>query len=217
MIRWRSSSSHFFCVCLLLLPLSWSFIEPGAGAKTAHSTVKIGTGLTQQSSMAMRKSQDKKGERSRGRSTVPAVSVKHALSPQIVCVADADAESNGQLIAVPGLLTESECQAWISFAERLGMVSTRPPGGRPERGNAYRDNFRAQINDQEAAASLWESGLARTLTTSLPPLEDGRPLASAAQSTHVRDSCTRHAVCPRPVVMLDTRDESRDKDESFCS
>lgn len=57
------------------------------------------------------------------------------------------------------------------------MVSTRPKGGRAERGNAYRDNFRVQIHAAEVAAALWDSGLGSAISAAIPPHADGRVAA----------------------------------------
>ena len=37
-----------------------------------------------------------------------------------------------------------------------------------------RDNFRAQINDQDIASALWESGMGSVIQQVAPPLPDGR-------------------------------------------
>ena len=82
------------------------------------------------------------------------------------------------MFAVRGVLTEAECAAWIHFAKKLGMTSTRPPGGKPKRFEAYRDNSRASIQDRHAARALWECGLGVVLRDVLEPMEDGRRAAT---------------------------------------
>ena len=41
-----------------------------------------------------------------------------------------------QLLTVAGVMSREECAEWVAFAEGLGMISTRPPGGKPARGTA---------------------------------------------------------------------------------
>lgn len=89
-----------------------------------------------------------------GSASAPGVSQKDLPSPSVVGVAHADAGNNGQLLTVPGVLSEAECASWVAWAESLGMVSTRPAGGRPGYGDAYRDNFRAQVFPVFTARSL---------------------------------------------------------------
>ena len=67
-----------------------------------------------------------------------------------------------------GALTAAECAGWIAFCEGLGPVSTRPRGGRPESGNAYRDNYRVQVHEIEIAEALWSSGLGDAIAAVLP-------------------------------------------------
>lgn len=109
-----------------------------------------------------------------GSASAPGVSQKDLPSPSVVGVAHADAGNNGQLLTVPGVLSEAECASWVAWAESLGMVSTRPAGGRPGYGDAYRDNFRAQVHDRGIADALWDTGLGRALEGVLPALKDGR-------------------------------------------
>jgi hypothetical protein len=82
-------------------------------------------------------------------SSAPAVTPKQALpsAPEVVAVAHADAATNGQLLTIDGALSSPECEQWVAFAESLGLRSTKPLGGRPQRGHAYRDNYRAQVHD----------------------------------------------------------------------
>ena len=99
----------------------------------------------------------------------PGVSLKKLNKPQVVAMEDTE-----QLLTVNDALTSAECTEWITFAEALGMASTRPPGGKPRRGEAYRDNFRTQITSRQIADSLWNAGLGHILVDALPPLRDGR-------------------------------------------
>ena len=80
-----------------------------------------------------------------GSASTPKVSYKDLPSPSVVGVAHADVGNNGQLLTVPGVLSDAECAKWVAWAESLGMVSTKPAGGRARSGDAYRDNFRAQV------------------------------------------------------------------------
>jgi hypothetical protein len=108
-------------------------------------------------------------------SSPPSVSPKE-LGPPVVVASTEDAALSGseQLMTVEGAMTPPEATEWISFAESLGLASTRPKGGIPERGHAYRDNFRAQIHDRDIAGALWASGLGRSIGSATPPLADGR-------------------------------------------
>ena len=83
-------------------------------------------------------------------------------------------EAADQLLTVDDALSAEECAAFVAFAESLGMRSTRPPNGRARRGEAYRDNYRAQITSRAIADALWDGGLGRILRDALPPLRDGR-------------------------------------------
>jgi hypothetical protein len=105
----------------------------------------------------------------------PSLAPKTIWPKNIEVVAQEAAEN--QLLWVQAALSPEECLGWVEFAEGLGMVSTRPQGGRAERGNAYRDNFRVQINDAEVAQSLWASGLGAAISAVLPPHVDGRTAA----------------------------------------
>ena len=80
-----------------------------------------------------------------GSASTPKVSYKDLPSPSVVGVAHADVGNNGQLLTVSGVLSDVECAKWVAWAESLGMVSTKPAGGRARSGDAYRDNFRAQV------------------------------------------------------------------------
>ena len=85
-----------------------------------------------------------------------------------------EAGSAEQLLLAREALSPAACAGWIAFAEGVGLVSTRPPGGRPARGTAYRDNYRLQIHDSESAAALWASGLGAAIAAVLPAQGDGR-------------------------------------------
>mmetsp|Transcript_10661 Transcript_10661/g.23459 ORF Transcript_10661/g.23459 Transcript_10661/m.23459 type:complete len:265 (-) Transcript_10661:243-1037(-) len=81
-----------------------------------------------------------------------------------------------QLFAAESVLTASECQSWIRYAELgLGMVSTRPKNGKPRKGEAYRDSYRSSISSRQLADRLWESGIGKIIVDSLPP--SGRSVA----------------------------------------
>ena len=76
-------------------------------------------------------------------------------------------EAGHQLLLAKGAFTPAECAGWIAFCEGLGLVSTRPRGGRPVPGNAYRDNYRVQLTDLGIAEALWSSGLGAVIAASL--------------------------------------------------
>ena len=102
----------------------------------------------------------------------PALSAKTMYPKHLTVVAQEEADN--QLLWTRGALTAAECTGWIAFCEGLGPVSTRPRGGRPESGNAYRDNYRVQVHDTEIAEALWSSGLGEAITAVLPAHRDGR-------------------------------------------
>jgi len=78
------------------------------------------------------------------------------------------------LLLADSVLSPAECSSWIRFAELgLGMVSTRPKSGRPNRGEAYRDNFRASITSRDIADRIWDSGIGRAVAAVLPKDANG--------------------------------------------
>jgi len=97
-----------------------------------------------------------------------------ALPAGALSVVATEAGSAEQLLLAREALSPAACAGWIAFAEGVGLVSTRPPGGRPARGTAYRDNYRLQIHDSEVAAALWASGLGDLIAAVLPAQGDGR-------------------------------------------
>ena len=96
----------------------------------------------------------------------PTLSAKTMYPKHLTVVAQEEADN--QLLWARGALTAAECAGWIAFCEGLGPVSTRPRGGRPESGNAYRDNYRVQVHDIEIAEALWSSGLGDAIAAVLP-------------------------------------------------
>ena len=88
------------------------------------------------------------------------------MFPKHLSVVTEDADH--QLLLAHDVFTPDECEGWIAFCEGLGLVSTRPPGGRPEPGNAYRDNYRVQVHDPDIAEALWSSGLGNAIAAKLP-------------------------------------------------
>ena len=104
----------------------------------------------------------------------PAVSPKELAPPEVVAFTEDATTGSEKLMTVKGALTHHEAAQWIAYAESLGLASTRPKGGKPERGHAYRDNFRAQVHDRSIADALWRSGLGRSIEQVTPPDASGR-------------------------------------------
>ena len=102
----------------------------------------------------------------------PPILSPKTMYPKHLSVVTQDA--GHQLLLAQDAFTPAECVAWVAFCEGLGLVSTRPKGGIPRPGNAYRDNYRVQVHDLDIAEALWSSGLGAAIAATLPALEDGR-------------------------------------------
>ncbi|CAI5987327.1 unnamed protein product [Closterium sp. NIES-65] len=71
-----------------------------------------------------------------------------------------------EVFTVPGALSPEECAEFIAQAERVGF-QWQGSGG-PAKGEAYRDNHRISVEDNELAAHLWDR-----LAPVLQPLQAG--------------------------------------------
>ncbi|CAI7787259.1 unnamed protein product [Closterium sp. NIES-54] len=71
-----------------------------------------------------------------------------------------------EVFTVPGALSPEECAEFIAQGERIGF-QWQGSGG-PAKGEAYRDNHRISVEDNELAAHLWDR-----LAPVLQPLQAG--------------------------------------------
>lgn len=93
----------------------------------------------------------------------PRISQKSGLKAQSLLQED-------YMVQVPGCLTKEEAAKFVAAAEGIGFQHSTSRG--PAYGEAFRDNDRVQMQDQQLADHLWQACGLRELCSSLED-EDG--------------------------------------------